>query len=96
MQEDDKFKIQELILGINTITRSIDDLRPENQPAKLSLVRKDPTAIYSRGRGIPLNHNKIIRKGMGKMLDAGIITPVYAAWSLPVVIATNNYGATSF
>lgn len=53
LKEDNKRKIQELVLGANTVASSIHYVRPENVPVKHSFVLKDPNTIYFRGCRIP-------------------------------------------
>lgn len=72
LQEDEKFEIQESLMGSNTISRSIDDLRPANIPVKHSLILKDSPPIYARGRSLPPKHNKIFHQEMGRCWMLGL------------------------
>lgn len=78
LKEDDKLKIQELLLGSNIIARSIDEfdnLRPKNGTVKISLCSNAGIVCTSRDIGSPKKNN-IVRQEIGKMLDAEIIAPV--------------------
>ena len=88
--------IETALIDKSIVATSLDDLRPTEVPIKHHFELDDTNPIYHSARRMAPLHNKIVRKELDKMLEAGIITPSSSAWSFPVVIVSKKDGNPRF
>ena len=80
----------------DVIAYSFDEVRPSKcrTAHRFELTSDEP--IFPKLRRLPPKFNDIVKKEVGHMLNAGIITPVEFSWTSPIVLVTKKDGSPRF
>lgn len=89
-------QIANILVAPDVAARSLHDLRPAMVLFQHSIELTDGKPIYHQYRRTPPKHNEIVKKELGMMLVAGVVTPASSEWPFPVVIASEKNGTPRF
>ncbi len=80
----------------DVIASSFDDVRPFKCRIMHRFELTSDELIFQKLRRLPPKFNDIVKKDVGHMLNAGIITPVEFSWTSPIVLVTKKDGSPRF
>lgn len=89
-------QIANILVEADVVARSLHEIRPAMVPFQQSFELTDGKPICHQCRRMPPKHNEIVKKELGMMLEADIVTPASSAWLFPVVIAGKKDGKPRF